>query len=62
MEQKKFKSGDVVCLKSGGPEMSVQGYVNLGFGVVTDNVLCKWFEDKKQQQGEFHEDSLEICD
>ena len=32
-----FKVGDVVQLKSGGPEMTVTGPANSG------NVLCAWF-------------------
>ena len=62
MAEKKFKAGDTVCLKSGGPDMSVQGYVGIGLGVVTDDVRSKWFVGTKMFEGEFHQDSLESAD
>jgi uncharacterized protein YodC (DUF2158 family) len=34
-----FKVGDVVCLKSGGPQMTVSD-------IVADGVYCQWFDGK----------------
>ncbi|MEN0678664.1 YodC family protein [Plesiomonas shigelloides] len=46
-----FKSGDIVKLKSGGPEMTVQS--------VTTVVVCQWFAGKKLELGRFNPNSLE---
>lgn len=50
----KFVVGDIVKLKSGGPEMTVRLY-NERYNKCT----CQWFAGKKLEQGEFPEDSLE---
>jgi len=50
-----FKVGEVVRLKSGGPDMTVKT-------VPTDTVAkyyCQWFAGKKLEQGDFPDDSLE---
>ncbi len=49
-----FKEGDIVKLKSGGPDMTVTNPKSLG-----DQVVCKWFAGSKVQEGKFHPDSLE---
>lgn len=46
-----LKSGDLVVLKSGGPEMTVKE-------IYSDEVICQWFAGKKLEQGRFDEDSL----
>ncbi len=50
-----FKVGDIVKLKSGGPDMTVR--------IVTDSIsktyTCQWFAGKKLEQGVFPGDSLE---
>ncbi|MEQ1632895.1 MAG: DUF2158 domain-containing protein [Planctomycetota bacterium] len=46
--EKQFKEGDIVCLKSGGPEMTVRDAGNK-----TGNVICQWFAGKKLEQGYF---------
>lgn len=56
----KFKSGDVVTLKSGGPLMTVDGYMGLVPGVETKTVRCKWFIGNKSENGNFHEDALKL--
>jgi uncharacterized protein YodC (DUF2158 family) len=38
-----FQVGDVVRLKSGGPDMTVQS-------IDSDGLYCTWFDDKKQRQ------------
>lgn len=53
----KFKIGDVVKLKSGGPDMTVRS--------APDNpgqvYQCQWFAGKKLEQGAFREESLEMA-
>jgi len=52
----KFSVGDIVKLKSGGPEMTVQ--------VLPDPPAkyyrCQWFAGKKLESGTFPADSLEL--
>jgi uncharacterized protein YodC (DUF2158 family) len=51
-----LKIGDVVHLRSGGPEMTV---TNVGLdGFRTPTVWCVWFVGTKQQAGTFPPDSL----
>jgi uncharacterized protein YodC (DUF2158 family) len=51
----KFAVGDIVKLKSGGPDMTVR--------IVPDatgkTYTCQWFAGKKLEQGSFPGDSLE---
>jgi uncharacterized protein YodC (DUF2158 family) len=49
----KFKSGDFVQLKSGGPKMTV---TDLAY---TSHYNCKWFAGSKLNQGVFAEDELQ---
>jgi uncharacterized protein YodC (DUF2158 family) len=48
-----FKLGDIVKLKSGGPEMTVRALPDQyqGYG-------CQWFAGKKLEQGFFPKESL----
>jgi uncharacterized protein YodC (DUF2158 family) len=50
----KFAVGDIVKLKSGGPEMTVND-VPTGSG----SYLCQWFAGKKLESGRFPPDSLD---
>jgi uncharacterized protein YodC (DUF2158 family) len=50
----KFSIGDIVQLKSGGPEMTVQTIPNAG----TSNYRCQWFAGKKLETGLFPPGSL----
>tara|TARA_B100000424_G_C22850998_1_gene453830 strand:+ start:221 stop:400 length:180 start_codon:yes stop_codon:yes gene_type:complete len=53
--ENKFSTGDIVKIKSGGPDMTVQAEPN-------DRVayyICQWFAGKKLEQGRFPEESLE---
>jgi uncharacterized protein YodC (DUF2158 family) len=50
---KRFKVGDIVQLKSGGPDMTVQED-----GYPAGNIWCQWFGGRKLERGEFPEDSL----
>jgi uncharacterized protein YodC (DUF2158 family) len=54
----KFKPGDVVKLKSGGPNMTVHNYIALGAGTASQTVRCKWFAGAKSETGDFHEAAL----
>ncbi|WP_081057260.1 YodC family protein [Burkholderia cepacia] len=51
----KFKIGDIVQLKSGGPEMTVQ---SLPSATTTTSYRCQWFAGKKLESGPFPEESL----
>ena len=55
MIQQKFKVGEVVMLKSGGPEMTIQeAEAN------HDWVKCTWFHDSKRYNDHFHQDTVEL--
>ena len=57
MGEEKFKTGDVVRLKSGGPNMTV---VNYGRYNQELKVLCEWFDEKhKPDQKTFYDSQLE---
>jgi uncharacterized protein YodC (DUF2158 family) len=46
-----FKAGDIVQLKSGGPQMTVTTVGKDSFQAPT--VWCTWFEGKTQKNGTF---------
>lgn len=50
-----FKVGDIVQLKSGGPEMTIQRLPSQH----SSNYTCQWFAGKKLESGHFEEDSLQ---
>ena len=51
----RFKRGDTVKLKSGGPVMTVASADK------EDQVTCQWFDGQKLEQSTFHEDQLEAA-
>jgi uncharacterized protein YodC (DUF2158 family) len=51
----KFKSGDAVQLKSGGPKMTVTRPTDYKQG----HYECKWFAGSKLNEGTFAEDELQ---
>lgn len=53
--ENKFSTGDIVKLKSGGPDMTVQGEPD----DMRIFYTCQWFAGKKLEQGRFPEESLE---
>ena len=52
----KFKSGDVVMLKTGSPEMTVHGYRDNNETQLT----CVWFDQNGRQSASFKEDTLQL--
>lgn len=56
-QRKEFAVGNIVKLKSGGPEMTVHREIAYSTGLV---VRCQWFAGKKLESGEFPPDSLEL--
>ncbi len=56
----KFKLGETVRLKSGGPDMVVQDYAATFPGELSTKAICKWFDKQnKAQSGTFEEEGLE---
>lgn len=53
-----FAVGDIVKLKSGGPEMTVRAVPT----ELSKHYICQWFAGKKLEQGNFPGDSLESVD
>ena len=54
MPEEKFKVGDIVILKSGGPKMTVEDVE------AVDTIVCQWFvAGQKLEYGSFPADSLE---
>jgi len=57
-KQTKFKVGDIVRIKSGGPDMTVHSeHENSMTGTIT--YKCQWFAGKKLESGVFPPESLE---
>ncbi|BFN31043.1 DUF2158 domain-containing protein [Vibrio parahaemolyticus] len=50
-----FQTGEIVKLKSGGPDMTVQSTANTS----GTHFYCQWFAGKKLERGSFPADSLE---
>lgn len=54
-----FKTGEVVKLKSGGPDMTIEWIKNsIGGDRKPVSANCVWFEDKEVKRGEFRLDNL----
>jgi uncharacterized protein YodC (DUF2158 family) len=60
MAEKKWKTGDVVMLKSGGPRMTVRGYDEDREidGEIHKEVICQWIDGKKPQVERYLEAQL----
>ena len=50
-----FSPGDLVCLKSGSPPMTVK---DIRYG---RDILCQWFSGGKLRQGAFVPESLQLA-
>lgn len=58
--EKKFKIGDTVQLKSGGPHMTVAKYeVDIFTNSFDGIVVCTWFVQSDKKSATFNQDSLE---
>jgi uncharacterized protein YodC (DUF2158 family) len=57
---KKFKTGDIVRLKSGSPEMTVEGYKAFVEGI--GRVKCTYFENDVIKRAMFEQDVLELAE
>jgi uncharacterized protein YodC (DUF2158 family) len=57
-QSSQFTIGNIVKLKSGGPEMTVAEERN--YSGVSVMMRCQWFDGKKLEQGEFPSNSLEL--
>ena len=49
----KFKAGDLVQLKAGGPKMVVEKFINFA-----DEYQCSWFSGAKHNSQRFSEEAL----
>jgi len=53
-----FQAGDIVKLKSGGPEMTVQSTASES----APHLYCQWFAGKKLESGRFPTNSLDYVE
>ncbi|MBI1837230.1 MAG: DUF2158 domain-containing protein [Flavobacteriia bacterium] len=58
MENKTFKPGDIVELKSGSPKMTVVKTIIIGEPNYID---CSWFNGTILETSRFHKDSLNMA-
>ena len=55
-----YNIGDIVRLKSGGPDMTVRDEFVPSTSRTVDYYTCQWFAGKKLESGRFPPDSLEV--
>ena len=55
---RKFKTGNIVRLKSGSPKMSVYAY--LSDDQSDKRLTCQWFDNNEMKSGTFLEGQLEL--
>ncbi|HDR1514776.1 YodC family protein [Pasteurella multocida] len=59
--ENQFHVGDIVKLKSGGPDMTIKTVARNGLSdTFTGFYDCQWFAGKKLESGRFPEESLEL--
>ena len=56
--QNKYDLGDIVKLKSGGPDMTVKEVLTKMNDEFNGSYRCQWFAGKKLDMGVFPEESL----
>jgi len=59
-EDVEFKPGDIVVLKSGGPEMTIDKISKASYESM-ESAVCVWFEGKKKCSELFKLTSLELA-
>jgi uncharacterized protein YodC (DUF2158 family) len=59
MNEPKFTKGEIVKLKSGGPEMTVDRIHTNIYDSFSGKYTCKWFSGDELQEGDFDEETLE---
>ncbi len=59
MGRGKFKIGDIVTLKSGSPNMTVNSIGSLS--IDEPDIQCTWFMGNKNMSGNFDENALELA-
>lgn len=60
--ERKFKTGDLVVLKSGGPAMTVDGYAWRGNYESYDTITCHWFDGNTKMTSEFNQESVKAAE
>ena len=60
--ERQFEKGDIVILKSGGPNMTVEGYAWHGNYESNDVVICYWFDGSQRNEGTFNQETLKISE
>lgn len=53
-----LKAGDVVCLKSGSPKMTIECRVEYNDGI---KVICSWFSNGEKKSAEFSLEALVLA-
>lgn len=61
MLEEKFKSGDVVRLKSGGQKMTVESSY-LTPSNTAYMVNCAWFDEREAKKERFRQEALELVE
>ncbi len=56
--ERKFKKGDIVVLKSGGPKMTVNDYAWQGNYQSNDTLICHWFDGNELKQSTFDQEAV----
>lgn len=58
MSANKFKAGELVQLKAGGPKMVIDE-VSSGYGSDSTTYYCTWFSGAKHNKNGFHEEAIQ---
>ena len=57
-EKNAYNLGDIVRLKSGGPDMTVKEVIPKMGGEFSGSYRCQWFAGKKLDMGVFPQESI----
>ena len=58
----RFKPGDVVKLRSGGPCMTIQLNSSNFTGAASTSVICKWFDGPKIEKAVFRKEMVVLVE